>query len=151
MTRMHSPRKGVSGSTRPSEKKDPEWIRYKQSEVELLVSKLAKEGKSTSEIGLILRDSYGVPDVKNLLKKSITKILEEKKVQPDVPEDLMNLIKKSVKIKTHLEENGQDKVSKRGLSLTEAKINRLVKYYKRNGRLSKDWKYDPEKIKLMIQ
>jgi ribosomal protein S15P/S13E len=40
--------------------------------------------------------------LRHCLGKSIGKSLEAKKMKPDVPEDLMNLIRKSVKLKTHL-------------------------------------------------
>jgi len=39
----------------------------------------------------------------------------------------------------------------RGLQLTESKINKLVKYYKKSDRLSKDWKYDHKKVKLLAE
>ena len=112
--------------------------------------KLNKEGQTPSQIGLHLRDVYGVPDVKILCGKSITTILKEKKVLDPMPEDLMALIKKLVMIKKHLEENKQDKVGLRGMQLTESKIQRLIKYYKRSGRLDKEWTYDVNKAKLYI-
>ena len=34
--------------------------------------------------------------------------------------------------------------------LTESKINRLVKYYKKTGKLSKTWVYDKDKAKLLV-
>ena len=148
---MHTRRRGKASSTRPAERSNPEWVRYTPGEVENIIHKLAKEGTSASLIGIQLRDNYGIPDVKALTGKSITKILEDKRSAPEVPEDLMNLIKKSVRIKSHIEENGQDKVSKRALQLTESKVRRLVKYYKANGKLAQDWTYDPERIKLLIQ
>jgi small subunit ribosomal protein S15 len=151
MARMYTGKKGVSKSVRPAERKNPVWVRYKPTEVEMLIAKFAKEGKSSSQIGLMLRDTYGIPDVKALLGKSVTQVLEAKKLKPDVPEDLMNLIRKSVKLKTHLEENKGDNVTKRSLTITESKIRRLVKYYKANERLPANWTYDPAKIKLMIQ
>ncbi len=150
MARIHARKRGKSGSKRPVERKVQPWVRYKAVEVELLIGKLSKEGKSSSEIGLILRDTYGVPDVKALTGKSITKIMEEKGSVFEVPEDLLNLIKKLVRIKSHLEENNHDLVSKRALQLTDSKIRRLIKYYKNSGKLSKDWKYDLDKIKLLI-
>ena len=93
MARMHSRKKGKSGSTKPIKKSIPSWSRYKPKEVELLVIKLAKEGKSSSEIGIALRDVYGVPSIKLLAKKKIVQILEEKKLVGEVPEDLMALMK----------------------------------------------------------
>jgi small subunit ribosomal protein S15 len=151
MARMYSRRRGKSGSKKPLEKTKQSWLRYKPKEAEMLIMKLAKEGKTASQIGLTLRDSYGVPDVKLLTGKTITKIMVEKKLAPKIPEDLMALIKKSIKIRKHREENKQDKTSLRGLQLTESKIKRLVKYYKQEKKLPVDWKYDVKSIKLFVE
>lgn len=147
---MHSRDRGKSGSTKPVKKTVPSWTRYKTKEVELLIIKFAKEGKTPSQIGLTLRDVYGIPDVKTLTKKRITQILKEKKHLQEIPEDLMALIKKSVLIRQHREDNHKDMTAKRGLQLTEAKIRRLVKYYKRSAKIDIDWKYDPERVKLFV-
>ncbi|MDP2750250.1 MAG: 30S ribosomal protein S15 [Nanoarchaeota archaeon] len=151
MARMHSGAKGKAGSKRPIKKSVPVWQRYKEKEIELLIIKFAKEGKTPSQIGIILRDTYGIPNIKVATEKRITKILEEKKLLPKIPEDLMALIKRSILIKKHLEENKKDETANRGLLLTESKIRRLVKYYKSSKRLSKDWSYDPDKIRLLIE
>lgn len=129
----------------------PSWSRYKPKEIELLVMKLAKDGYSASLIGTMLRDTYGVVSVRSLTKKKITKILEEKKLLPKVPENLKALIKKEILLRKHLEANKQDLSSLRGLQLTVSKINRLVKYYKRTKRLQLDWKYDPAKASMYIE
>ena len=150
MARMYSRNKGKSGSKKPLEKSKQSWLRYKPKEVELLVGKLAKEGNTASKIGLILRDSYGVPDIKILTGKSITAIMIEKGIAPKIPEDLMALIKRSIKIRKHREENNHDMTSLRGLQLTESKIKRLVKYYKATKKLPVDWKYDVKSIKLFV-
>lgn len=151
MARMYSRKKGKSKSTKPIKKELPSWLRYKPNEVELLVTKLAKDDISTSKIGLYLRDMYGIPDVKSITKKSISHILKEKKILSELPEDLTALIKKSVLIRKHLEANKKDMPAKRGLQLTESKISRLVNYYKRKGVLSDYWKYDSEKASLLVQ
>ena len=151
MARMHSGAKGVSGSTKPAKKSNPSWLQYKSKEIELLIVKYAKEGKSSSQIGMYLRDEYGIPDVKLVTGRSITTILQEKKLLGDIPEDLMALIRKAVLLRKHLEENHKDQPGKRGLRLTESKIMRLAKYYKGTGRLPATWKYDPEKVKLTIE
>jgi small subunit ribosomal protein S15 len=145
---MYSGRKGKSGSTRPSKRILPSWVRYKQKEIELLVTKLAKEGKSSSEIGVILRDSYGVPSVRDIAEKRICAILSEKGLSPKIPEDMLHLIKRVIEIKKHIEKNKQDQTAKRGLRLTESKIVRLAKYYKRAHKIPADWKYDEESIRL---
>lgn len=151
MARMYSRKHGKSGSKKPSKKIIPSWIRYKPNEVEHLVIKVAKEGKSTSQVGTYLRDVYGIPDVKTITKKSISDILDEKKLLPKIPEDLMALIKRSVFIRKHLEKNHLDTSAIRGLQITESKIGKLSKYYKLNGKIPQDWKYDPSKVSLLVE
>jgi small subunit ribosomal protein S15 len=150
MARMYSRKKGKSGSKKPIKKTKKVWLRYSDNEVEQLIIKLSKQGNTQSKIGIILRDTYGVPDVRNILNKKIGKILEENKLKPKLPEDLMALIKKELNIMKHLETNKKDMSAKRGLQLTESKINRLVRYYKRNSILDKNWIYDREKAKLLV-
>jgi small subunit ribosomal protein S15 len=151
MARMHSRKKGKAGSKRPAVRTKPSWVRYNAQEVELLITKLAKDGKQLSQIGMVLRDTYGVPDVKKVVGKSLSAVLKEKNLLSDIPEDLMALIKKNILIKKHIEANKKDMTARRGLELTDLKIRRLVKYYKRTKRLPADWSYDPEKIRLLIE
>ena len=150
MARMYSHKKGKSRSTKPSKARTRGWVRYTPREVKMLVTKLAKEGLQTSQIGVHLRDIYGIPDVKKLAKKSITQIMDEKNLAPELPEDMMALVKRSIVIRAHMQDNPKDLTAKRGLQNTEAKIRRVVKYYKNSKRLPADWKYDPERIKLLI-
>ena len=151
MARMHSGARGKSRSTKPSNPSKPSWLTQSPKETELLVVKYAKEGKSLSQIGILLRDEYGIPSVKLITGKSVLQILTEKDLRTDIPEDLMALIKKVVLIKKHQEENKKDMTAVRGLKLTESKINRLVRHYKSTGRLAADWSYDPERIKLYVE
>ena len=145
MARKYSRKHGKSGSKKPIKKTLPVWLRYKPNEVEILIVKLAKEEKSSSEIGIILRDTYGIPDVRTLCKKKISQILIEKKTAPELPDDLTALIRKSVAIRKHTETNNKDETAKRGLTLTESKIKLLTKYYKKSGKLASEWKFDPER------
>src|SRR3989338_8893259 len=140
MAKMYSRKRGKAGSHKPSNPAIPSWMRYKEKEIELLITKLAKEGKSPSHIGIILRDTYGIPDVSLIAKKSITAILKEKKLISDIPEELVALIKRSIAINKHLETNKQDETAKRGLTITESKIRKLIKYYKKSGKLPSKWK-----------
>jgi small subunit ribosomal protein S15 len=151
MARIHARKRGKSGSKRPSRKTPPRWVRYKKDEIEKLVIKLAKEGNSSSRIGLILRDQFGIPSVKTITGKSITQIMRQNNLYPELPEDLFNLLKKAVNLRDHLMKNKKDFTSKRGLELLESKIRRLGKYYIRKKILPEDWKYDPEKAKLIVQ
>lgn len=147
---MHSRKKGKSGSTKPSKMSKPTWLRYKDKEIEQIILKLAKEDKTASQIGIILRDSYGIPDVRIILNKKISQILKENKLNDELPEDLKALIKKELLISKHLELNKRDMAAKRGLQLTESKIHRLSKYYKKVGKLPETWRYSREQAKLLI-
>lgn len=151
MARIHARRRGKSGSKRVPRDKHPDWSALNSREVEAKVVELAKEGYSASQIGMILRDQYAVPSVKAATGMSILQILEKNKVAPEIPEDLMSLIKTALSIKKHLDEHKHDYKNKRNLQLTESKIRRLVKYYKRIGRLPQDWHYDLESAKLLVK
>jgi small subunit ribosomal protein S15 len=150
MARMHSRKKGKSGSTTPA-KKVASWAPYKEKEVEKLIQKYAKIGKTASEIGMILRDSYGINSVKALTTKKVSSILSENKLSKELPDDLLALIKKLVLVKQHLEKNKQDKTAGRGLILTTSKIRRLIKYYKRSKKLSVDWNLDMNRLKIYLE
>lgn len=147
---MHSRKKGKSGSKKPIERKKQSWVNYTAKEVEFIIAKLAKEGKTASEIGIVLRDTYGIPDVRLIARKKVSQILGDKKLSKEIPDDLMALIKRSVFIRKHLEKNKHDEPAKRGLTLTESKIKRLIKYYKKSKKLAADWKYDAKQAELLV-
>ncbi len=151
MAKMHSRKRGRSGSSKPLHKTKPSWVRMKEKELELLIVKLAKEGKPASIIGLELRDSYGIPDVKTILGKRITELLVEKDHAPKLPEDLLALMRRALATRKHLEANKQDMPALRGTQLLDSKIKRLFKYYHRIGKLPISFKYDPKQLKLYTQ
>lgn len=151
MARMHSGAKGKSGSKKPVSKSVPDWIELKPNEVVELIVTLNNQGHKKSEIGTILRDQYGIPSIKALTGKSVSKILEENNVVFEIPEDLMNLIRTSVKLQKHLKEHKKDRPAKRGLQLTVSKIRRLSKYYQKNKKLPKGWRYTEEEAQLLVK
>ncbi len=151
MGRMHTGRKGSSGSKKPFRTDKPEWVTMDGDEVIDKIIELAKQGYTQAMIGTILRDQYSVPDVKLIVGKSIGKILEEKNISQRIPEDLMALIKRAVKINEHLANHPKDLSNKRGLQLVESKIRRLIKYYKKTGKLPQDWHYSIKDAKLLVR
>ena len=152
MARMHARRKGKSGSTHlVNRKKYPEWSSLNPREIESRILELAKVGKSTSEIGMILRDQYAVPDIKIATGKKVSKILDENKMLSEFPEDIKNLISTALQLRKHLEIHKKDLKNKRNLQLTESKIRRLTRYYHSQHKLPKDWKYSPKQAKLMFE
>lgn len=150
MARMHARRRGDSGSVRPYRKESPEWANTDVEAIEKIIVDLKKEGASSSRIGLILRDKYGVPDVKLITGKRIGQIIREKGMESEIPEDLRNLIEKALGLRKHLSENKNDLHNKRQLQLTESKVRRLVRYYVGCGRLPKGWSYKPETAEILL-
>lgn len=150
MARIHSRRKGKSGSTRPR-RKTVDWMDYSPEDIEEIVVRLANEDRTPSDIGLILRDQYGIPSVKDATGKKLGHFLEKNNLEPELPEDLMNLITRAVNLREHLENHPKDLDNRKNLTLIESKIRRLVKYYKNVDELPSDWKYDPEQAKLLVQ
>lgn len=151
MARIHARRKGKSGSTKLFTRTEhPKWSSLKPREVESHIIELAKQGHESSQIGIILRDQFAVPDIKIATGKRISKILTENKIQSEIPEDLKNLIRKALKIRSHLESNRKDIINKRNLQLTESKVRRLGKYYQRKNILPANWKYSPKQAKLLF-
>ncbi len=151
MARMHRRRKGKASSKRPHVEKAPAWVSLKPEEIEKLVMKFHVDELSTAEIGIRLRDQYGVPSVRLITGKSITQILQEKGVEMDLPEDLRNLMIKAVRLDGHLKEHRRDLHNRRGLELIEAKIRRLANYYKREGVLPADWQYSREAAEIQVR
>lgn len=143
MARMHTSKRGKSGSTRPLSKIPPAWVKLTPEEIESLVVKYAKEGVPPSRIGVILRDQHGVPLIKPITGKTVLQILEENNLKPSIPEDLSNLLEKIRRMKLHLEKNKSDGHNIHRLQLVESKVRRLIKYYKSRGVLPLE--YDPLK------
>jgi ribosomal protein S15P/S13E len=125
-------------------KRDSRWV-------ENTVLDLAKAGNSPSMIGLVLRDQYGVPLVKVVTGKPVSRILRDSSLQRKVPEDLRSLISKAAVMKRHLEANKTDFVTKRRLQLVESKIHRLSRYYRRKRVLPMDWKYSVDQAAVLLR
>ena len=150
MARLYSRKKGKSGSTKPHRTESPKWANQSKDEIEKLVVELAKGGKDSSEIGIILRDQHGIPDVKLVIGTDISGIMEKNNIAPKFPRDLTDLLKHALRIKKHFDMNKMDMDAKRGLQLTESKIRRLTKYYKRTGKVAENWNYSLEQAKLIV-
>lgn len=105
------------------------------------MAKFAKEGQSPSQIGLHMRDDYGIPDVKTFLGKSVKQVLMDGKPKDALPEDLSHLVERAARLKSHLDSHHADRKNVRSLELLEAKIHRLSNYYKAREELPLNWKY----------
>jgi small subunit ribosomal protein S15 len=151
MARLHSKKKGKSGTKRPKSKKAPEFAGEDAAKVKELILKMSKEGIPASKIGLVLRDLHNVPSVRAITGSRLSAILKKEHALPEYPEDLLSLIKKAVRVRFHLKSAKPDIHNKVKLLHIESKINRLGKYYVNSGRLPRNWKYDPESATLMVK
>ncbi|MFB6117641.1 30S ribosomal protein S15 [Halosegnis sp.] len=144
MARMHTRRRGSSGSDRPAADDPPEWSDVDTDAIEERVVELAEQGYDPSQIGMKLRDEgvqgTPIPDVKAATDKKIGEILDEHDVALEVPEDLRNLLARAVRLRDHIDENPTDHQNKRALQNTESKIRRLIDYY-RGDELDEEFSY----------
>uniref|UniRef100_A0A2K6R3Y8 Small ribosomal subunit protein uS15 n=1 Tax=Rhinopithecus roxellana TaxID=61622 RepID=A0A2K6R3Y8_RHIRO len=135
MGRMHAPRKGLSQSALPYRRSVPTWLKLTSDDI----YKLAKKGLTPSQIGVILRDSHGVAQVRFVTGNKILRILKSKGLAPDLPEDLYHLIKKAVA------RNRKDKDAKFRLILIESRIHHLTKRV-----LPPNWKYESSTASALV-
>jgi len=149
MARLYSRKKGKSGSKRPARDKSPEWLSRSSKEVEELVVKYAKKGQTSAEVGTLLRDQYGIPDIKLATGKRVMTILNENDLRLKIPSDLADLVKSAKNLSEHLKTHKHDMDAKRGLQLAESKLRRLAKYYKRGGIIPQTWKYKEERLEQL--
>jgi small subunit ribosomal protein S15 len=142
--------KKKSAKNKKSGKQKPSWVNYEKEEVEKLIIKLGHEGRTKSQIGLLMRDQYGIPDTK-AFGMSVGRVLKKANADREMPEDLYNLMKKAVTMFNHLEKSKKDKKGVHTLQLIESRVRKLGRYYSSVGKLPKDWKYDINKAKLIVK
>ncbi|KAL3649463.1 ribosomal 40S subunit protein S13 [Castilleja foliolosa] len=142
--------RGISASALPYKRTPPSWLKITSQDVEENICKFAKKGLTPSQIGVILRDSHGIAQVKSVTGSKILRILKAHGLAPEIPEDLYHLIKKAVAIRKHLERNRKDKDSKFRLILVESRIHRLARYYKKTKKLPPVWKYESTTASTLV-
>jgi small subunit ribosomal protein S15 len=151
---MHTRRRGASGSDKPTADEPPEWSDVDPEDIEQRVVELAEQGHDPSQIGMHLRDEgvtgTPVPDVRAATGKKVTEILAEHDAEPDMPEDLRNLLERAVRLREHMQENPQDHQNKRALQNTESKVRRLVDYY-RGDELDEEFTYSYDAAKELLE
>jgi len=85
-----------------------------------------------------------------ILGVKLGRYLKDNGAQPQIPEDLSNLMRRALNLRRHLRTNAKDVHNKRGLQLIESKIRRLVRYYHGAGRLAPGWEYRPETAEIAV-
>lgn len=151
MARMHSRRRGKSGSKRPPHATIPEWVTQNPEEIEQKIVELAKQGLTSAMIGTVLRDTYSIPSSKLVIKQKITEVMKQENVYPQFPEDFRNLVRRALALRRHLDSHPKDLHSKYGLQKLESKIRRLQKYYKKKGVIPQSFRYNPATAATIIR
>ena len=147
---MHGNGKGISSSSLPYRRTAPSWVRASAAHVADQVCGMAKKGLTPSQIGITLRDSMGIPQVKAITGRKILRILKHNKLAPAIPEDLYSLIKRAVAMRRHLDRHRKDVDTKFRLILVESRIHRLARYYKRTKQVPPTWKYEADKASAIV-
>ena len=148
---MYSKGKGIARRCLPYRKSAPSWVQLQSNDLIDQIVKLAKKGNMPSQIGVALRDSHGIPQVKSITGSKILRILKKEGLAPQIPEDLYYLIKKAVSIRKHLEKFRKDKDGKFRLICVESRIHRLARYYRNVKALPPTWRYQSKKADTLIQ
>ncbi len=151
MSRIHSGRKGRSGSHRPYPPAKPAWVTLERAEIVEEAVKLAKSGLNSAQVGTTLRDGFGIPSVRAVTGTRLTTLLAENGVKPDLPEDLQALLKRVVHLQRHLETHPKDLSNHRGLNLMESRIRRLAHYYRQRKLLPENWSYTAATAVLQVE
>lgn len=153
MARMHTGKHGKSKSRKPDVElgTKPEGLELSDEDITKLIVEYAKQGTSQQMIGQKLKEKHNVPYIRQIYKRRLSAILKENGFKTDIPQDLLDLLKRSVTLRKHIEKNHNDVHNKTALARVEAKIWRLSNYYKDEKVLPAEWKYDPATVALIIK
>ncbi|MEM3227922.1 MAG: 30S ribosomal protein S15 [Candidatus Micrarchaeaceae archaeon] len=153
MAKMHTKRHGKAKSRKPAAESlgDIALQEAERQRIEQIIEGYAKQGMSPAMIGEKLKKEHGVKYIKAMMGKRLVQILKEKKLTGELPQDLMDLMKRAVILHKHLERNKHDAYSRTRLQRVESKILRLSNYYRREKVLPAGWKYDPLQAELIIK
>jgi len=104
----------------------PTWVKMKEPELKKIILELS-ETYAPSQLGIILRDQYGIPTTK-IFGKKLKAYLKELGI--DRNEDLENATKKIDNLKEHLKNNITDRSAKHKLQHAQSRLNIIKKYFK---------------------
>jgi small subunit ribosomal protein S15 len=103
----------------------PTWVKMKEPELKKTIAELAKT-KTSSQIGFILRDQYGIPTTR-IFGKKLNAYLKELGIEKN--EDLKNAEKKVENLKEHLKTNITDRSAKHKLQKAQSRLHITQKYF----------------------
>eukprot|EP00997_Jenningsia_sp_PLL12_P009282 NODE_6218_length_523_cov_54.069620_g5452_i0.p2 GENE.NODE_6218_length_523_cov_54.069620_g5452_i0~~NODE_6218_length_523_cov_54.069620_g5452_i0.p2 ORF type:complete len:97 (+),score=29.84 NODE_6218_length_523_cov_54.069620_g5452_i0:45-293(+) len=82
MGRMYSNGKGIARRCLPFRTRPPSWVGISTNNLVDQIIKLAKKGATPSQIGVTLRDNFGIPQVKGVTGSKILRILKKHGLAP---------------------------------------------------------------------
>lgn len=101
-----------------------DWVKMKPAEVEKIIINLNKEGKTPSQIGMALRDEYGIPRAK-LVGGRISRVLKANNQTPITEKVILE--KKMQNLESHIGKMEHDLCAKRSLAKKQWTIAKLRK------------------------
>ncbi|HUC39009.1 MAG TPA: 30S ribosomal protein S15 [Candidatus Acidoferrum sp.] len=151
MARMHTKKKGKSASKKPLIANATNESGLSNEKIADIIEGYAKQGMDPALIGERLKREHKVLYLRHATGKRMLTILQEKGLAGQVPSDMLQLMKKAVGMRAHMAVNTKDVHARVRLGRVESKIWRLTKYYIRENRLPKGWRYDPKEAELLIK
>lgn len=105
----------------------PVWLKYTEQEVkDIILNLIKKDAKLTSDkIGLILRDTYGIPKSK-IYGIKVSKVLREAGVYTN--NELTSVIKRVENIESHKAKHKHDAKAGRALIIRKARLAKIKRY-----------------------
>ena len=102
----------------------PVWVKMTEEELKKIILELS-EKYQPAQVGLVLRDQYGIPTTK-IYGKKLSHYLKE--LGKDHYVEVKNMEKRLEKLKDHTRKNVTDKIAKHKLQKIQSKHNALKKY-----------------------
>lgn len=103
----------------------PLWLKMSEEDLKKVIVELADKYQP-AQIGIILRDQYGVPSTK-VYGKKLNAYLKELGIE--VNPDLTNAEKNVDKMKEHFKTNITDKRAKHKLQRAQSRLNIIRRYF----------------------
>jgi ribosomal protein S15P/S13E len=113
------------------EMEKPAWLKVSEEEIKKAIAELA--GKyQPAQIGLILRDQYGLPSTR-IFGKKLSVYLKELGIDTSGVE-LQNVEKKVENIKEHLKKHEQDKKARHKIQKPQSRVSRIKRYLEKKAK-----------------
>jgi len=105
----------------------PVWLKMKEDDLKKIIAELAQKN-SPSQIGMILRDQYGVPTAR-IFGKKLSSYLKEAGIETNA--ELENARKKLEKLRMHLKKHITDKKAKHKIQKAQSRVKILTEYFEK--------------------